>query len=64
MVCGVSVKDKVGVLLEVERLQAVREELSSEVQSLYAQLEQERSKVRALTTSSDNKKMKVRLSHL
>ncbi|PSN51381.1 G kinase-anchoring protein 1-A [Blattella germanica] len=49
------VKDKAEVLIEVDRLQTMRDELSSEVSSLHAQLEQERSKVRALTSDSKNK---------
>jgi hypothetical protein len=48
-----SVKDKVDVLLEVERLKTGREELLSEVQSLHAQLEQERSKVHDMAKMSD-----------
>lgn len=56
-------KDKAEVLMEVERLEAVKDELSNEVSRLYAQLEQERSKVRALTgeqkTKDKNKKRTV-----
>lgn len=48
-------KDKAEVLVEVERLQLMRDELSSEVSSLHAQLEQERSKVRALSGDSKGK---------
>ena len=48
-------KDKAEVLIEVERLQRMRDELSSEVSNLHALLEQERSKVRALTSDSKNK---------
>lgn len=44
-----TVKDKAAVLVEVDKLNRVRDELSSEVESLAAQLEQEKSKVRALT---------------
>ncbi|XP_063216412.1 G kinase-anchoring protein 1-like isoform X2 [Bacillus rossius redtenbacheri] len=47
-------RDKAEVLVEVDRLQRVRDELSAEVSSLHVQLEQERSKVRALT-SADTK---------
>ncbi|XP_066994412.1 G kinase-anchoring protein 1 isoform X2 [Anabrus simplex] len=53
-------RDKAEVLMEVERLQQMREELTTEVTTLHAQLEQERSKVRALTadpkSKSQNKK--------
>ncbi|XP_049938160.1 G kinase-anchoring protein 1-like [Schistocerca serialis cubense] len=48
-------KDKAEVLLEVDRLQQMRDELSSEVSSLHTLLEQERSKVRALTSDTKNK---------
>ncbi|XP_059479731.1 G kinase-anchoring protein 1-like [Neocloeon triangulifer] len=51
-------KDKVDVLLEVEKLKTAREELSSEVQSLYGQLEQERSKVSALSQPTEKGKSK------
>jgi hypothetical protein len=53
------VKDKVDVLLEVERLKTGREELLTEVQSLHAQLEQERSKVHDLAKGSEKQKSKV-----
>ncbi|XP_069677358.1 G kinase-anchoring protein 1-like isoform X2 [Periplaneta americana] len=49
-------KDKAEVLIEVDRLQRMRDELSSEVSSLHVQLEQERSKVRALTSDPKNSK--------
>ncbi|KAF4526775.1 hypothetical protein B566_EDAN012315 [Ephemera danica] len=49
-------KDKAKVLVEMERLQVMRQELVTEVQVLYAQLEQERSKVHALTSAADNSK--------
>nr|CAD7259776.1 unnamed protein product [Timema shepardi] len=49
-------RDKAEVLIEVDRLQRVKDELSSEVSSLYAQLEQERSKVRALSASDPKNK--------
>lgn len=42
------VKDKAGVLLELENLQTVRNELTEEVTKLHALLEQERSKVASL----------------
>lgn len=48
-------KDKAEVLIEVDRLQRMRDELSSEVSNLHALLEQERSKVRALTSDTKNK---------
>ncbi|GLG94880.1 G kinase-anchoring protein 1 [Gryllus bimaculatus] len=48
-------KEKAEVLVEVEQLQRMRDELSSEVSSLHAQLEQERSKVRSLTTDTKGK---------
>lgn len=48
-------KEKAEVLLEVDRLQTVRDELAEQVASLHAQLEQERSKVRALTTDPKSK---------
>lgn len=48
-------KDKAEVLMEVERLQAVKDELSNEVSNLHALLEQERSKVRALTAEPKSK---------
>lgn len=41
-------KDKAGVLLELETLQTVRNELTEEVSKLHALLEQERSKVASL----------------
>lgn len=49
------VKDKAEVLMEVERLQTIKDELSTEVASLHTQLEQERSKVRQLTAENKNK---------
>lgn len=52
-------KDKVDVLLEVERLKTGREELLTEVQTLHAQLEQERSKVHDLAKGSEKQKSKV-----
>lgn len=58
-----AVKEKAEVLIEVDRLQMMRDELSSEVSSLHAQLEQERSKVHALTAENKNKSQ-VRLNHL
>lgn len=58
----ISVKDKAEVLMEVERLQTVKDELSAEVISLHAQLEQERSKVRALTGNEYKSKDKVGLT--
>lgn len=48
-------KDKAEALFEVDKLQRVKDELSTEVSSLHAQLEQERSKVRALTSDCKNK---------
>lgn len=48
-------KEKAEVLLEIDRLQTVRDELSEQVASLFAQLEQERSKVRALTNDPKSK---------
>ncbi|KAJ9582825.1 hypothetical protein L9F63_022833, partial [Diploptera punctata] len=48
-------KDKAEVLIEVDRLQRMRDELSSEVSNLHALLEQERSKVRALTSDTKSK---------
>nr|CAD7589477.1 unnamed protein product [Timema genevievae] len=55
-------RDKAEVLIEVDRLQRVKDELSSEVSSLYAQLEQERSKVRALSASDPKNKSQVGLN--
>ncbi|KAL0271564.1 UNVERIFIED_CONTAM: hypothetical protein PYX00_008620 [Menopon gallinae] len=52
-------KDKAEVLMEVERLQTVKDELSSEVVNLHAQLEQERSKVRALSGNEHKTKDKM-----
>lgn len=52
-------KDKAEVLVEVDKLQRVRDELSTEVSSLAAQLEQEKSKVRSLTTGDAKGKDKV-----
>lgn len=52
-------KDKVDVLLEVERLKTGREELLTEVQSLHALLEQERSKVHDLAKGAEKQKSKV-----
>ncbi|XP_033226068.1 G kinase-anchoring protein 1-like [Belonocnema kinseyi] len=54
-------KDKAAVLLEVTKLQEIREELAAEVTSLHAQLEQERSKNHASnaetkTTKQNSKK--------
>jgi len=51
-------KDKAQVLVEVDKLQRVRDELSNEVESLAAQLEQEKSKVRALTGGDTKAKEK------
>ncbi|KAK6631575.1 hypothetical protein RUM44_006104 [Polyplax serrata] len=51
-------KDKAEVLMEVERLQTIKDELSTEVASLHTQLEQERSKVRQLTAENKNKSKK------
>lgn len=41
--------------MEVERLQMIKDELSSEVANLHIQLERERSKVRQLTAESKTK---------
>ncbi|XP_046430787.1 G kinase-anchoring protein 1-like [Neodiprion virginianus] len=54
-------KDKASVLVEVAKLQDIRDELTNEVASLHALLEQERSKTRASsadpkTTKQTNKK--------
>lgn len=54
-----TVKDKAEVLVEVDKLQRVRDELSTAVSSLAAQLEQEKSKVRSLTTGDAKGKDKV-----
>lgn len=48
-------KDKADVLLELERLNGVKNELTDEVTRLHGLLEQERSKVAALTTEPQHK---------
>lgn len=45
------VKDKAEILVQLDKLQHVKDELTTEVASLHAQLEQERSKVHALSAS-------------
>lgn len=45
-------KDKAGVLLELEKLTRVKEELTEEVTRLHELLEQERSSTKANTTNS------------
>lgn len=52
-------KDKADVLMELERLNNVKNELTDEVTKLHALLEQERSKVAALTSESQKVKDKV-----
>lgn len=44
------VRDKAEVLVQLDKLQRVKDELTDEVASLHAQLEQERSKVHSLTS--------------
>lgn len=56
------VKDKAAVLLEVTKLQEIREELAAEVTSLHAQLEQERSKNHASNAETKTTKQNVNLS--
>ncbi|KRT79280.1 hypothetical protein AMK59_6689, partial [Oryctes borbonicus] len=60
--CGIlghgEMKDKADVLLELERLNTVKNELTEEVAKLHALLEQERSKVAALTAESQKVKDK------
>lgn len=48
-------KDKADVIMELERLNGVKNELTEEVTRLHGLLEQERSKVAALTTESQHK---------
>lgn len=57
--CTVIVKDKADVLMELERLNNVKNELTDEVAKLHVLLEQERSKVAALTSESQKVKDKV-----
>lgn len=58
-------KDKADVLVELERLNIVKNELTEEVSRLHVLLEQERSKVAALTSDSQHKtKDKVAFDHL
>lgn len=49
------VKDKADVLLELQRLNGLKNELTEEVTRLHGLLEQERSKVAALTADSQHK---------
>lgn len=49
------VKDKADVLLELQRLNGVKNELTDEVTRLHGLLEQERSKVAALTADPQHK---------
>uniref|UniRef100_A0A1B6BZZ8 G kinase-anchoring protein 1 n=1 Tax=Clastoptera arizonana TaxID=38151 RepID=A0A1B6BZZ8_9HEMI len=55
-------KDKASLLVNLDKLQRVKDELSTEVSSLHAQLEQERSKVRSLANDNkhNNKKKNVK----
>lgn len=48
-------KDKADVLLELQRLNGVKNELTEEVTRLHGLLEQERSKVAALTADPQHK---------
>lgn len=58
-------KDKADVLVELQRLNGVKNELTEEVTRLHGLLEQERSKVAALTAESQHKhKDKVTWSSL
>lgn len=50
-----AVKDKADVLMELERLNGVKNELTEEVTRLHALLEQERSKVASLTAEVQHK---------
>ncbi|KAK3914237.1 G kinase-anchoring protein 1 [Frankliniella fusca] len=45
------VRDKAEILVELHKLQSVKDELTDEVANLHVQLEQERSKVHSLTSS-------------
>lgn len=56
-----TVKDKASVLVEVAKLQEIRDELTTEVASLHALLEQERSKTRASSADPKTTKQTVRL---
>lgn len=51
----IPVKDKADVLIELERLNGVKNELTDEVTRLHGLLEQERSKVAALTSELQHK---------
>lgn len=58
-------KDKADVLVELQRLNGVKNELTEEVTRLHGLLEQERSKVAALTAESQHKhKDKVKNLHI
>lgn len=58
-------KDKADVLMELERLNNVKNELTDEVAKLHGLLEQERSKVAALTVNNNIKvKDKVRYTSI
>lgn len=46
-----TVKDKAEILVQLDKLQHVKDELTTEVTNLHVQLEQERSKVHALSAS-------------
>lgn len=50
--CVFAVKDKASVLVEVTKLNDIRDELTAEVTSLHVQLEQERSKTRIAPVES------------
>lgn len=55
-------REKAEILVDLEKLQRVRDELTDEVTNLHAQLEQERSKVHSLT-STDGKGKGVSVTH-